>query len=172
MYDLHNLGWNSFQQLCLTITREILGQTVESFLDSGDGGRDGAFSGKWKQKGQEDLCGAFVIQCKFTSKLNCVLQLSDLSDEIAKAKRLVAAGLCESYILITNAGLTGTRAEEIEALFLSVGVTHVRTFGFKLDHPTDSGEQATSDAGAARLRPWRSEPDSRRARLHAGANHP
>ena len=45
MYDLHNLGWNSFQQLCLTITRAILGQTVESFLDSRDGGRDGAFYG-------------------------------------------------------------------------------------------------------------------------------
>jgi hypothetical protein len=28
MYDLHILGWHSFQQLCLTITREILGQTV------------------------------------------------------------------------------------------------------------------------------------------------
>ncbi len=40
-YDLHNLGWSSFQQLCLTIAREVLGQTVESFLDSGDGGRDG-----------------------------------------------------------------------------------------------------------------------------------
>jgi hypothetical protein len=45
MYDLHNVGWNSFQQLCLTITGEILRQTVESFLDSGDGGRDGAFTG-------------------------------------------------------------------------------------------------------------------------------
>ena len=33
MYDLHILGWHSFQQLCLTITREIFGQTVESFLD-------------------------------------------------------------------------------------------------------------------------------------------
>ena len=40
-YDLHNLGWSSFQQLCLTIAREVLDQTVESFLDSGDGGRDG-----------------------------------------------------------------------------------------------------------------------------------
>ena len=40
MFALHNLGWNSFQQLCLTITREILGQTVEAFLDSRDGGRD------------------------------------------------------------------------------------------------------------------------------------
>ena len=30
MYDLHNLGWRSFQQLCLTIAREIFGQIVES----------------------------------------------------------------------------------------------------------------------------------------------
>ena len=34
MHDLRNLGWNSFRELCLTITREILGKTVESFLDS------------------------------------------------------------------------------------------------------------------------------------------
>ena len=34
MYDLYSLGWHSFQQLCLTVTREILGQTVESFLDT------------------------------------------------------------------------------------------------------------------------------------------
>ena len=45
MYDLYNLGWHSFQELCLTITREILGQTVESFLDSSDAGKDGAFAG-------------------------------------------------------------------------------------------------------------------------------
>ena len=42
MFELRNLGWNSFQQLCLTIAREVLGQTVESFLDTNDGGRDGA----------------------------------------------------------------------------------------------------------------------------------
>ncbi len=52
MYDLHNLGWSDFQKLCLTVTREILGQTVESFLDTGDGGRDGAFTGTWKTSGQ------------------------------------------------------------------------------------------------------------------------
>ena len=72
MYDLRNLGWNSFQQLCLTITREILGQTVESFLDSCDGGRDGAFTGTWSATGREHLSGPFVIQCKFTSKINWV----------------------------------------------------------------------------------------------------
>ncbi|HXM22272.1 MAG TPA: hypothetical protein VN948_13530 [Terriglobales bacterium] len=40
-YDLHSLGWRAFQQLCLTVLREILGQTVSAFLDGRDGGRDG-----------------------------------------------------------------------------------------------------------------------------------
>jgi hypothetical protein len=47
MYALHRLGWNSFQQLCQTICREVLGQTVESFLDSNDAGKDGADAGAW-----------------------------------------------------------------------------------------------------------------------------
>ncbi|MHB1013447.1 MAG: restriction endonuclease [Desulfobacteria bacterium] len=129
MFDLHNLGWNGFQQLCLTITREILGQTVESFLDSGDGGRDGAFTGNWRAPGREDLSGRFVIQCKFTSRRDYVLRTSDLSDEIQKTRRLVAAGLCDSYVLLTNTGLSGTRAEEITALFREAGVRHVAVLG-------------------------------------------
>lgn len=129
MYDLHNLGWNDFQQLCLTITRELLGQAVESFLDSGDGGRDGAFTGKWRPRGQEDLSGPFVIQCKFTSRINYVLKTSDLSDEVEKAKKLVAQGLCDSYVLMTNAGLSGTGAGKIKALFKAAGVKQVATFG-------------------------------------------
>lgn len=129
MYNLHKLGWNSFQQLCLTITREILGQTVESFLDSGDGGRDGAFTGNWRPKGQEDLSGPFVIQCKFTGKSDYVIRISDLADEVCKAKRLVENGLCDSYVLMTNAGISGARAEKIKALFKTAGVKHVALFG-------------------------------------------
>ena len=115
MYDLHTLGWSSFQQLCLTITREILGQTVEAFLDSGDGGRDGAFTGTWKPGGQEDLNGAFVIQCKHTTRLRKRdyvkqgLKTSDLTEEFDKATTLLKQGLCDSYVLITNARLTGMR---------------------------------------------------------------
>src|SRR5882762_10494026 len=116
MYELHNLGWNSFQQLCLTVVREILGQTVESFLDSSDGGRDGAFTGTWKRSGKQDIDGRFVIQCKFTSRGNYVLRSSDLRDEVKKVKRLVARGLCDSYVLMTNAGLAGKRGEDIEAI--------------------------------------------------------
>lgn len=129
MYDLRNLGWSSFQQLCLTITREILGQTAQSFLDSGDGGRDGAFAGIWKPVGHEDLSGPFVIQCKHTGKSDYVLKLSDLTDEVDKAKRLVERGLCDSYVLITNAGVSATREEEIADLFKAVGVKHVAVFG-------------------------------------------
>jgi hypothetical protein len=129
MFALHNLGWNDFQQLCLTITREILGQTVESFLDSGDGGRDGAFTGTWNATGEDSLSGRFVIQCKFTSRINYVLRTSDLSDEGEKARKLVGKGLCDSYLLMTNAGLSGTGAGEIKTLFEGAGVKQVATFG-------------------------------------------
>ena len=129
MYDLHSLGWHSFQQLCLTVTREILGQTVESFLDTADGGRDGAFAGTWESKSAEALTGRFVVQCKFTGKRQKNLKAEDLRDEVKKAKRLVKLGRCDSYILMTNAGVSGTAAEEIEALFTRAGVKHTAIFG-------------------------------------------
>jgi len=129
MYDLYNLGWHSFQQLCLTITREILGQTVESFLDSSDAGKDGAFAGTWVSTKGEALSGRFVIQCKFTSKQDKNLSESDLKDEVEKAEKLVQKGRCDCYILMTNAGLTGSIAEDVETLFKDVGVKEVRLFG-------------------------------------------
>ena len=70
-----------------------------------------------------------MIQCKFSSKSNYVLRKSDLIDEVEKARKLVDKGLCDSYLLITNAGLSGTRAEEIQALFRAANVKHVATFG-------------------------------------------
>ena len=129
MYDLHNLGWDSFQRLCLAITREILGQTVESFLNSHDGGRDGAFGGTWNENGKEDLAGQFVIQCKFIGKAGNNLKISDLSDELKKAKRLVAQGRCDTYVLMTNAGVSGSLDEEIKRRLNTAGVKHARTLG-------------------------------------------
>ena len=129
MYDLHKLGWDSFQKLCLTITREILGQTVESFLSSHDGGRDGAFTGTWCEDGKEDLSGQFVIQCKFTGKPGHNITISDLSDEIEKARRLVDEGRCDSYVLMTNAGVSGSLDEEIKKRLKAAGVKQARTLG-------------------------------------------
>lgn len=129
MYELHKLGWYSFQQLCLTVTREVLGQTVESFLDSGDGGRDGAFTGIWQSSKGESFNGAFVIQCKFTNKNNCHLHISTLSDEIKKVRELVNKGICDSYLLMTNAGVSGTCAAKIKEQLKTAGVRHIGIYG-------------------------------------------
>src|SRR4051812_12637259 len=107
MFHLHTLGWHSFQQLCLSVLREVLGQTVESFLDVNDAGQDGAFTGHWNPTGGEALSGRFVVQCKFSGRPGYSLRPSDLSDEMVKVKRLVQRRLCDCYVLMTNAGITG-----------------------------------------------------------------
>ncbi|HEU5051564.1 MAG TPA: restriction endonuclease [Hanamia sp.] len=129
MFDLYKLGWHSFQQLSLTILREILGQSVESYLDSADGGRDGAFTGTWKISKMEDLSGVFVFQCKHTNRPSYNLNLSDVADEISKARRLAQQKKCDCYILITNAGVSGNVAEDITMQLEKVGVKKVRIFG-------------------------------------------
>ncbi|MDE0198238.1 MAG: hypothetical protein OXK78_08595 [Caldilineaceae bacterium] len=129
MYRLYDLGWNDFQNLCHTISREILGQTVEAFLDSNDGGRDGAFTGEWKVSGKEDLYGPFVIQCKFIGRVNHTLKPSDLSDEFDKAQKLVERGRCKSYLLMTNVGVSGAQNLEIIERFEAVGVEKVKIYG-------------------------------------------
>ncbi len=128
-YDLHLLGWYAFQQLCSTITREILGQTVESFLDSNDAGKDGAFSGTWKANNNEDIAGQFVIQCKFTNRPNKNLGLSDVKEEFDKIKKLVTAGRCDAYILMTNAGVSGQFNSAFKEKLKKLGVKSSLTLG-------------------------------------------
>jgi hypothetical protein len=130
MFDLHTLGWHSFQQLCLTVSREVFGQTVESFLDSADAGQDGAFTGTWMPQPSETLSGRFVIQAKFTSKRDARLQPSNLGDEIQKAARLAKRGRCSIYILLTNFGVTGQATEKIVNAFEQAGIPQVRIYGY------------------------------------------
>lgn len=129
MYDLHRLGWSSFQQLCLTIVREVLGQTVQSFLDSNDAGRDGAFAGSWTSGSGKHFSGKFVIQCKFSSKPGYLLKKSDITNEIPKVRKLVADGLCDVYVLMTNAGVSGKQEAQISSELIGAGVKHVLIYG-------------------------------------------
>lgn len=129
MYDLHRLGWNSFQQLCLTIAREVLGQTVQSFLDSNDAGRDGAFAGSWTPSSGQHFSGNFVIQCKFSSKAGSLLTKSGIADEIPKVRKLVSDGLCDVYILMTNAGVSAKQEAQLKAALSDVGVRDVLICG-------------------------------------------
>jgi hypothetical protein len=129
MYELYKLGWHSFQQLCLTVTREILGQATMSFLDTHDGGRDGCFVGKWEQNDKSTYEGQFVIQCKFTSKVNYNIGVSDFNDELPKVEKLVKKGLCDIYIIMTNAGISGSASTAIEVKLKKAGVKTVLFFG-------------------------------------------
>ncbi|KQP23351.1 DEAD/DEAH box helicase family protein [Pseudorhodoferax sp. Leaf267] len=129
MYELHRLGWNSFQQLCLSIAREVLGQTVQSFLDANDAGRDGAFAGHWSPKPGQDYKGTFVIQCKFSKVAGRRLTVADVAEEIPKVRALAAQGLCDVYILMTNAGVTGRQDARIQAEFVQAGAKNALVFG-------------------------------------------
>lgn len=129
MFNLHTLGWHSFQQLCLSVLREVLGQTVQSFLDTNDGGRDGAFSGTWSQQNGELLSGRFVIQCKFTARAGHSLTPSDLEDEFSKAERLVRKNECDIYILMTNAGVSGATELKIKERSKEAGIKDFLIFG-------------------------------------------
>lgn len=129
-YELYRLGWHDFQQLCLTIVREIFGQTVSSYLDSNDAGIDGAFSGTWNQKDKEDLEGKFIIQCKFTNKSDVNLNISDLKDEYSKIEKLVLEGRCDCYILMTNYGVSGRFEIGFGKKLQSLGVKSWKIFGY------------------------------------------
>ena len=129
MFHLHTLGWHSFQQLCLSVSREVLGQTVQSFLDTNDGGRDGAFSGVWSQQDGESLSGRFVIQCKFTARAGYTLKPSDLEEEFSKVRRLVNKSECDVYILMTNAGVSGETELKLKVKFKEAGVKDLQIHG-------------------------------------------
>jgi len=128
-YELHTLGWKAFQNLCVTIVRDLWGQTVQTFFDSNDGGRDGAFHGEWTSKDGAVYNGTFTVQCKFTLAPNKQLHLSDLKDELKKAQRLVQRKLADNYFLFTNARLTGTSEDIIRKAFLSHGVKQFKAYG-------------------------------------------
>lgn len=129
-YELHSLGWKAFQNLCITIVSDVWGQVVQAFLDSRDGGRDGAFRGSWKPSAGESFRGSFVAQCKFTAKADRILRPSDLTDELAKARRLASRGLADNYFLFTNARLTGATEEKIRALYQAIpGIRRFAAYG-------------------------------------------
>lgn len=129
-YELHTLGWKAFQDLCATVTAEILGQTIETFLPSKDAGRDGAFCGAWHDKTDKSVRGSFTVQCKFVSNPKKTLSVKDLKDEVIKAARLASQGLSDNYLLMTNAGVSGIANEKIVKSFTSIaGLSECRVFG-------------------------------------------
>lgn len=132
-YQLHTIGWKSFQDLCLTIIGEIRGQNIQVFNPTHDGGRDGAFCGTWTGQEGELISGSCTIQCKFSTKDNQLLKVADLNDEYEKAQRLANEGLANTYLLYTNLSLMGTVAGDLKQKFESIdGLNHFEAYGKEL----------------------------------------
>jgi hypothetical protein len=131
-FELHTLGWKAFQNLATTIVGEVFGQTVQTFFDSRDGGRDGAFHGTWKPTASESFFGSFTVQCKFSAKPGKQLSLADVSGELAKAARLAKRGLTDNYLLFTNAHITGSNDEKLQEAFTAIpGIRHFASYGLE-----------------------------------------
>lgn len=130
-FELHTLGWRAFQDLCAAVLREVWGQSVQPFADSRDGGRDGAFYGTWANTTPtiELPDGPFVLQCKFLARRDQTLTLSAVEDELAKVKVLVDRGLCTSYMLMSNARVTGNSEAALRKALADQGVAHPIVLG-------------------------------------------
>ncbi|MFF7944518.1 hypothetical protein ACFZC5_32835 [Nocardia gamkensis] len=130
-YELHTLGWRSFQDLCAVVAREVWNESAQPFADTRDAGRDGAFYGKWKNGSTAPLLSEapYVLQCKFVAVRDKTLTLSSIQDELSKIRKLVSDGLCQSYILMSNARITGTSEARIRKAILAQGATDAHIFG-------------------------------------------
>ncbi len=133
-FKLHSLGWRAFQDLCGIVLREVWGQSVQTFADTNDAGRDGAFYGHWLRTPDttfelESISGPFVMQAKFFSDESATLSLSSIGAEMDKVSQLVSEGFCESYVLISNARITGRSESDIVKELLARGVTNPLVLG-------------------------------------------
>lgn len=126
-FALHTMGWRAFQDLAGAILREVLGQSFQTFADAHDAGRDGAFYGRWSRRasrllGADTPAGPFVLQCKHIAKDGATLTPSLLNDDLAKVEALVRRRLCRSYLLLTNARVTGSAEDRIRRALQERGV--------------------------------------------------
>lgn len=129
-FELHKLGWKAFEDLVACILRETLGQTFQVFSEGVDGGRDGAFYGKWSTASNgETMAGSFTVQCKHTSKSETKLTKSIIQDELPKVGRLAAKGLADVYLLFTNCSLSAEAAANLEAIIRNAGAKQAKIYG-------------------------------------------
>lgn len=133
-FDLHKLGWKAFEDLAACIFRDVLGQTIQVFADGPDGGRDGAFNGKWKDikdSKSTTFSGNFTIQCKHTSDASKSFPITLIKDEVPKIKRLAKDGLCDVYFFVTNYSIPGETAKQMEKEFVNAGAKKAKVYGNK-----------------------------------------
>jgi hypothetical protein len=123
---LHTLGWKAFQDLCAQVCQEILKRPVEIYQDAKDGGQDATFVSRRKGRGAGEPA---TIQCKFSSKTDRALKPSDLKQEEDNIVALQAAGLANTYVLMTNMSVAAGTASAIKKRLRALGVQFPHVFG-------------------------------------------
>src|SRR5688572_4133953 len=120
-YNLQQLGWSAFEDLCIQVMRVVLGETCTRFLPGRDLGRDGWFRGVCAAKlaSQNNLAGNFLIQCKHTSKAEHPLEVDDLKDEVSKMEEFAKTTRL-NYVLMTNRRVTSTHEKHIRERFEAI----------------------------------------------------
>lgn len=121
-YPLHELNWQEFEEVVISICDEILGIGTIKFADGKDGGRDAKFTATANNFPSQSSpwSGKFIIQAKHTRTPN--LSCSDnefnavLNKEIKSIKKLQEAKKLDNYLLFTNRKLTGIQDPKIEDL--------------------------------------------------------
>ena len=121
------MGWKAFQDFCITVLGEVIGQTVRSAGEGPDVGRDALFEGTWRARGALTLHGQFVAQAKHTSR-DATLAPSALAAELPKIKELARRDRCDNYILMTNARVSGRNQLALRSAVRAVGVREVLVF--------------------------------------------
>lgn len=132
-YNLHHLGWKSFEDLIIEVTSTILGETVTPFRVGADGGRDGFFAGRITGELATlgvDSAGKAVLQCKHCSTPAEGLKLADVSAEIPKIRALVARDEIDLFVIFSNRRLSGEDEILIRTKFeQQTGVKRCIVFG-------------------------------------------
>lgn len=123
---LHTLGWKAFQDLCAQVCEEILKRPVEIFREAGDGGQDATFTFRSPATGPHKPA---TIQCKFSSKAERHLKVSDLTAEKESIAELVKDGQADTYVYMTNISVDAPIAVTIKKELRNLGVINPHLFG-------------------------------------------
>jgi len=119
-YPLHELTWQEFESLVISICEEILGVGIIIFSDGKDGGRDAKFTGTANNfpSSANPWQGRFIIQAKHTKKIDVSCSDSEfgtiLKKEVSNIKHLSNDGKLDCYLIFTNRKLGGMEDPKIE----------------------------------------------------------
>jgi hypothetical protein len=127
-FDLSSLGWKAFQDLCGSVLRQVLGQTVVGFSAGRDMGRDWAFQGRWLRHGAEPFDGQLVVQCKFHEG-GGHLRAAEITSELPKIAMLYEKRLCDTYVLMTNLRTSSKTDADISTLVRKAGPPYCIVIG-------------------------------------------